>query len=113
MNNNYVRPIDVSDALRSLRPGYVWRVINDTTDYDNIVWEDKRPDLPTREEIDAEVSRLQTEYDTNKYQLLRADEYPSLEMLADAIYWQARGNDSKMIEYLELIDAVKSKYPKE
>jgi len=31
----------------------------------------------------------------------------------DAMYWQARGDDTKMTAYLAAVDAVKAKYPKE
>jgi hypothetical protein len=43
----------------------------------------------------------------------RAREYPPLDMLADAIYHQAKGDDSKMQEYLAAVQAVKDKYPKD
>ena len=42
----------------------------------------------------------------------RAAEYPSLGELADAIYWQNRGNPAPMQTYLAKVDAVKAKYPK-
>lgn len=42
----------------------------------------------------------------------RKVEYPPLEDLADAIYWQSKGDSSKMTEYLAKCEAVKLKYPK-
>ena len=113
MSNYYVRPIDISDALRSLYPTSPWRVINDPTKYENIVWDDRDTDPPSREVIEAEVSRLQAEYNATKYKGLRAEEYPPLADLADAIYWQSQGDNSKMTAYLAAVDAVKQKYPKE
>lgn len=43
----------------------------------------------------------------------RAANYPKLEDLADAIYWQSQGDDSKMKTYLAKVKAVKEKYPKQ
>lgn len=43
---------------------------------------------------------------------LRRAEYPSLADLADALYWQAQGDDSKMSDYLARCAAVKVRFPK-
>jgi hypothetical protein len=43
---------------------------------------------------------------------LRKQEYPPVEDLADALYWQSRGDPSKMTAYLARVDAVKKKFPK-
>jgi hypothetical protein len=47
--------------------------------------------------------------DMNK---LRREAYPPLEDLADALYWQAQGDNSKMEAYHAKITAVKELYPK-
>lgn len=49
---------------------------------------------------------------TEDYRVRRQQEYPTLAALADAMYWQARGDASKMQAYLAACDAVKAKYPK-
>ena len=49
---------------------------------------------------------------TEDVSALRAKAYPSQADLADAIYWQARGDNSKMEAYLAKCDAVKVMYPK-
>ena len=46
------------------------------------------------------------------YATLRRDAYPPLSEFADAIYWQNRGDGSKMTQYLQAIDRVKAEYPK-
>lgn len=46
------------------------------------------------------------------YELLRAPEYPPLVDLADALYWQSKGDSSLMEVYLAKCEAVKLKYPK-
>ena len=62
--------------------------------------------------IEAEVVRLQAEWDSKEYQRLREKEYPPLTDLADALYWQAQGDESKMTAYVAACEAVKLKYPK-
>jgi len=61
---------------------------------------------PTDAEIDAEVARLQVDYDAKKYQRDRQPEYPSMPDQLDKIYHE--GID----EWKKTIKAVKDKYPK-
>lgn len=42
----------------------------------------------------------------------RRSAYPPLEDYVDAVYWQSRGDGSKMEAYLAAIDAVKAQFPK-
>ncbi len=56
--------------------------------------------------IQAEVERLQSEYDANQYQRDRAEAYPAIEDQLDTIYHS--GVDAWKAE----IKAVKDKYPK-
>lgn len=46
------------------------------------------------------------------YAKRRADEYPAWEEYADALYWQSKGDPSKMAAYLAKVETVKAKYPK-
>lgn len=46
------------------------------------------------------------------YQQQRLVAYPSPGELADAIYWQSKGDNSKMEAYLAKVDAVKDRIPK-
>lgn len=62
--------------------------------------------------IQTEINRLKAELDKTEYQRLRQPEYPSLADLADAIYWQSKGDDSKMTLYLQACEDVKNQYPK-
>lgn len=43
---------------------------------------------------------------------LRRANYPPLADLADALYWQSRGDDSKLRAYHAAVAAVKEQYPK-
>jgi hypothetical protein len=78
----------------------------------NLEWLDTTVEKPTKEQLDAEVERLKQEYAATEYQRLRQPEYPPLSDLADALYWQSQGDNSKMEKYLAAVDAVKQKYPK-
>lgn len=46
------------------------------------------------------------------YAKLRVREYPPLSEFADAMYWNARGDRTKLDAYFEKIDAVKTRFPK-
>jgi hypothetical protein len=94
--------MDKFSAIVSLRPGSSFEI-----DSDGIInWLDKEKTLPSDAEIQAEIVRLQAEYDAKQYQRKRAEEYPSIADQLDTLYhegyegWKAK------------IQAVKNKYPK-
>ena len=60
-----------AEALQSLRPNAEWHLPES-----GLVWMDKEQTQPTDSEIDAEVTRLQAEYDALQYQ--RDRQYPSI-----------------------------------
>lgn len=62
--------------------------------------------------VDAETARLAAERAATEYKRQRAPEYPSLQDLADALYWQSKGNSEPMINYIAACETVKTKYPK-
>ena len=96
--------VSKSDALQSLRPTSQW-VLRD----DILEWHDTEQTQPTTEELVAEVTRLQAEYDSNQYQRDRAAAYPSLTEQADMAYWD-RQNGTATLD--DAINAVKTAYPK-
>ena len=59
--------------------------------------------------VDAEVTRLQAEYDSNQYQRDRAIAYPSLQDQADMQYWDAVNGTTT---WQDAIAKVKADYPK-
>ena len=61
---------------------------------------------PTQVEIDAELKKLEDEYDANEYQRSRASEYPSIADQLDEIFHN--GIDS----WKAIIKQTKDKYPK-
>jgi len=56
---------------------------------------------------------VQVYMDANAYKGLRQAEYPPLTDLADALYHQSKGDETKLTAYLAKCEAVKQKYPKE
>jgi hypothetical protein len=79
--------MDITKALVSLRPGAQWSLNGD--DYEGLIWFDENElPPPTEEEVQAEVERLQAEYEYNQYQRDRASTYPSIEEQLDTLYHQ-------------------------
>ena len=93
--------VRIVDAIHSLRPksdfGFLDGKITE--------WGGSEKQ-PSEAEIDAEVKRLQAEYDANQYQRSRASEYPSITDQLDEIYHN--GIDS----WKAVIKVTKDKYPK-
>ena len=94
--------IRIAQALQSLKPNSKFAVRGD-----EIEWLDTEQTKPTQSEIDAEVIRLQAEYDSQEYARKRQAEYPKIQDLVVALY----DTDDKAA-----IDAkraeIKLKYPK-
>jgi hypothetical protein len=121
--------MDIVAAIHRLRPGVVGWVLdgNDliwverldeheqpTGEFDavNLTWTDYNNPKPTKKEFEDALVQLEIERRKNQYQQLRRPEYPDIKELADAIYWQGKGDNTKMQEYLSKVEAVKLKYPK-
>jgi hypothetical protein len=56
---------------------------------------------------------VQAYIDAHAYIEKRQAEYPPLIDLADALYHQSKGDETKLTAYLAKCEAVKQKYPKE
>ena len=74
--------------------------------FGTITWIDSVGVTPTEEELTAEVTRLQAEYDNKEYQCQRAAAYPSIADQLDTIYHS--GIDAWKLT----ITAVKEEFPK-
>ena len=94
--------INFVNALMSLRPEAEW-----TSKGNDITWLDTKQTQPTQAEIDAEIIRLQAEYDAKEYARKRKAEYPTIEELVVALY---DTDDKSAIEAKRA--EVKAKYPK-
>jgi hypothetical protein len=88
------------DAINSLLPNAQF-----SHNGDGIIWEDERQQ-PTDAEIDAEVIRLQAEYDAQEYARNRSTEYPALAEQLDEIYHNG------IASWKATIKVTKDKYPK-
>jgi hypothetical protein len=96
--------ITTVEAINSLKPNAEWVLRGD-----ELEWLDAVQTEPTQAEIDAEVIRLQAEYDSQEYARSRALEYPSIGDQLDMIYHNGDGGAT----FQAAIKAVKDKYPKE
>ena len=92
------------EAIQSLRPKAEFVIRGDV-----IEWLDKVQTQPSDSAINAEITRLQTEYDNNKYQRDRALTYDPVKEQLDQLYWDKKNGTNK---WVEAIDKVKSDNPK-
>ncbi len=102
--------MNLSSALKSLCPTAQWSCNGE--DYGSIIWHVEPDAVPTQAEIDAEIARLQAEYESTAYQRQRAPQYPELKDFVDAYYWAQKGDNTKMDAYIAACDKVKADYPK-
>ena len=93
--------MSIVKALNSLRPKAEWVVRGDV-----IEWLDSEYTEPTKAEIDAEIVRLQAEYDAQQPIRNRKAEYPSIEECVHAIL------DDQLDALQAKRTAIKAKYPK-
>lgn len=96
--------ITIGDALHSLRPEAEFSVSGNS--YEQIEWYSENIPKPTLAEVDAELQRLQAEYDRKDYQRQRAEAYPTIEEQLDTLFHG--GYDA----WKAAIQAVKDRYPK-
>ena len=93
----------IVEAILKINPKAVVRV--DNGDIDKIEWlENTKPISKTK--IQSKINELEDEKKANEYQMLRRNEYPSIQDQLDDIYHN--GIDG----WKETIKAVKDKYPK-
>ena len=97
----YTKIFSNFDAVVSLVGGGISQVADGT-----IVFHDGQTP-PSEAEIDAEIIKLQAEYDAQEYARKREAEYPSITELTVALY---DTDDKAAIEAKRA--AVKAKYPK-
>ena len=96
--------IDKSTAIKSLRPGSQFVVRGGVVE-----WHSTNLTQPTENEIQAEITRLQAEYDAKAYQRNRRPEYPDIGDQLDDLF-KAGAFSTEMTAKIQ---AVKDKYPKD
>ena len=95
--------ITTVDALQSLKPNAEWVLRGDVLE-----WLDAVQTEPTQSEIDAEVIRLQAEYDSQEYARKRKAEYDQLNQ------FEMQFNDDRdgTTTWVDKINEIKARYPK-
>ena len=93
--------MEKSDAIKSLSPNITFSMEGDEI----VSWKSDKPQ-PTDAEIDAEIIRLQAEYDVQAYSRNRQAEYPSVQECVHAIL------DDTLDALQAKRASVKLKYPK-
>ena len=63
-------------------------------------------------EITLDMNAVEAEFTKLDYQNKRIKEYPSLGNLADAMYWNSKGDSSKLTAYYAACEKVKTDNPK-
>ena len=104
--------MNISEALISLKPGAQWSL--NGGEYNGLIWNEPPvweggQKKPTKAEVEAEVARLQKEWEDTEYQRLRATEYPDVKEYLDGL---VKGDTEQMQAYIDACLAVKAKYPK-
>ncbi len=99
------------DAILSLRPNSKFATYGD--DYSKTVWFVGEDNKPTQQEVDEELNRLISEYESKEYQRLRLPQYPSITDQLDML-WHAidSGTLNKTSDFYTTIKAVKDAFPK-
>ena len=100
---------NTATAIQSLTPNAEWVLRGD-----ELEWLDTEQTQPTDSEIQAEVTRLQAEYDSNQYQRDRnyAPTGDQLDMLWHSIDAGEFGDTAKQSEFYTANKAVKDAFPK-
>lgn len=98
--------VHIAEAIKSLYPSAEFYMGGDT--YESVVWVSNDIQQPSKEAVEAEVARLQTEYNTQQYARQRAQEYPSIGDQLDALFHAGLFPEDMAAK----LQAVKDKYPK-
>jgi len=96
-------PIGIPEALMSLTPNAEWSMIGS-----DINWLDSEQTEPTQAEIDAEVIKLQAEYDSQAYARNRKAEYDQLNQFE----MQFDDDRDGTTTWVDTINEIKGRHPK-
>ena len=95
------------DAIRKAYPEV--GIVNDAT---GAFKEDGTQVTLVQSDIDAARATLDAEAAATAYQSTRQPLYPSLGDFADAMYWNSKGDSSKLTAYYSACEKVKTDNPK-
>ena len=95
--------LDRVAAIQSLKPDAKFSWTDDV-----ITWNDAEQTVPTTSEIDAEVIRLQAEYDAQVYARNRKAEYDQLNQFE----MQFDDKENSTTTWVDKINEIKGRHPK-
>ena len=105
-----LEPFQYVDAIKNLAPGAKFGIYDN--DLARIDWQDESISQPSDADIEAELVRLQAEYDANQYQ--RDRQYPQLGEQLDMLFHDmTAGKGDKTGEWYKAVAKVKTDNPKE
>ena len=111
---NYLtgRPDHIEDYLVKVRTGQ-WFGWSDSSNkiYANLVVHDGGS-KPTESDVNDGLKAMQDAFDAKDYSRKRVKEYPSLGEFADAMYWNSKGDSTKLEAYYAACEKVKTDNPK-
>ena len=99
-----INNIGLWECLESLHPNADFSIY-----CDEIIWREENIECPTKEELEAEQTKLLADYDSKQYQRDRSVAYPSIQEQLDMQYWDAVNGTNK---WQEAIAKVKTDNPK-
>lgn len=92
-----------AQALQTLRPQAQWVLRGD-----ELEWLDTEQVQPTEEELQAEIVRLQAEWDSQEYARSRKAEYDKLNQFEMQFDDAVNGTNT----WIDAINAIKARFPK-
>jgi len=98
--------ITITESILAINPNAKVSVTDN--DVNKILWLENT-EVINSSTILAKQQELITEYNSNKYQIDRAKDYPSIQEQLDMQYWDKINGTNK---WQQAINAVKQKYPK-
>ena len=99
-----INNIGLWECLESLHPNADFSIY-----CGEIIWREENIKCPTKEELEAEQTKLLADYDSKQYQRDRAVAYPSIQEQLDMQYWDAVNGTNK---WQEVVAKVKTDNPK-
>ena len=101
----------IDKAIKAINPNAEFIIVEDNLD--NITWLNGTTPI-SKADIESKQTELETEYDNNKYQRDRANEYKELKEQLDLLYHDmVADKGDKTGEWFKHIKAVKDANPKE
>ena len=95
--------IGTIEALQSLKPNAEWMLTDNV-----LTWMDGVQTEPTQAEIDSEIVRMQTEWDSQAYARNRKDEYAQLNQFE----MQFDDDRDSTTTWVDTINEIKGRHPK-